>query len=391
MNILLISHFFPPHKGGVETASYNTMNFLTKFGHKVIVITSKDDENKINSEEKYESLIYRFKSFYPPEIRSFTQSSSFGFMPKAILKLPKIIRNHNIHLIHVQGRFFPISIFSALLNILIFKRPMVITAQGRLRGGFTEFIERIFDKVITKTIYQKCNKIICVSRSLLSHFLQQQIKRKKLIIIPNGVDINLFTKIESSKVLDKYIKEKKDCKKIIFIGRLDKQKGVEYLIRSIPNVVKKYENLHLFIIGSGHLENELKNLTKTLQIQPYITFIDAIPLDRMPEYYSAADIFCLPSIHEGFPLSIAEALSIGLVIVASNTEGIPDALIEERNGFLVEPGNISQLSEKILIALNLSSQEIETIRGNNIKLARERYSWEVIVKTLSKIYKGCFR
>ena len=113
-----------------------------------------------------------------------------------------------------------------------------------------------------------------------------------------------------------------------------------------------------------------------------------ISLEKMPEFYSSADIFCLPSIHEGFPLTIAEVMSMGLVIVASSTEGIPEAVIENKNGFLVQPKNIPQLARKLIKALNLSDEAVKEIEQNNIRTAREKYSWDIIVKRLIDEYKN---
>ena len=137
MNILIISHFFPPHKGGVETASYNTAKQLAIRGHNVIVLTSKIDKSSQKIQKKDGFLVYRFKSFYLPEIIRLPQTSNFGIMPKAIFKLSRIIRKHQIQIIHAEGRFFPISFISAWLNNVIFKRPMFVTAQGRLEIGIT--------------------------------------------------------------------------------------------------------------------------------------------------------------------------------------------------------------------------------------------------------------
>ncbi|GAH30070.1 unnamed protein product, partial [marine sediment metagenome] len=91
-----------------------------------------------------------------------------------------------------------------------------------------------------------------------------------------------------------------------------------------------------------------KELVNILKINSKITFIDMVPYHSMPEFYSSCDIFCLPSIHEGFPLSIAEALSIGLVIVASTVEGTPEAIRENVNGFLFKPKNFKELSFKLI-------------------------------------------
>ncbi len=387
MNILLISHFFPPHKGGVETATYNTAKTLARFGHKVYVMTSKYQKSDPRVVKTERFWVYRFHSFNIPEIRFFPQISSFGITPMAMIKLPILVKKLNIQVIHIEGRLFPISVFSALMNILVFKRPMILTVQGRLQVGLSAIFENIFDILITKTIYKKLKKIICVSKSLKDRFLKLGIKPNKLTVIPNGVNTTFFVHNNSLKFLDNYIEGKKDYKKVIFVGRLDKQKGVEYLIRAIPLVLSNYKKVHFFILGNGILEKKLKGLAASLNLQSHITFLNMVPWKKMPRIYSSADIFCLPSIHEGFPLTIAEALSMGLVIVASDTEGIPDAIKENKNGFLVELKNTNQLAEKLIIALNLKTSKIQEIQKNNVKLARDKYSWENITNQIIKVYK----
>ncbi len=386
MNILIISHFFPPHKGGVETASYNTAKKLVKFGHNIVILTSKNEKTSPKYQKMDGFLVYRFKSFYLPEIKGIPQISSFGVMPKAVFKLAKIIRKHQIQIIHAEGRLFPITFIASLLNKLVFKRPIYITAQGRLSIGLTGLIEFLFDIIITKFLYQKSDKIICVSNSLKKRLISINIDPKKLIVIPNGVDVSVFNPYNSSTFLDKYIIKKTPTKKVIFVGRLDPQKGVEFLIRAIPHIISEYNKVHFFILGNGNLELKLKNLVKILKIQSYVSFINMIPLDKMPEFYASADIFCLPSLHEGFPLSIAEALSMGLIIVASATEGIPEAIIDKKNGFLVETGNVNSLVDKLLRSLRLNKEKVKEMSERNISLAKNKYSWDFIVKQIEDVY-----
>ena len=386
MNVLLISHLFPPHKGGIETAVYNTAKKLTEKRHHVVVITSKVFGALKDYEIKEEFHIYRYKPLNFVELKGFPQSIRLGFPLIAIINLKKIIKKHKIQIIHAEGRFFPISWISALLNILVFKRKMFISVQGRLKLGWTGLIENIFDKTITRFIYSNLSKIICVSDALKRRLRKFKITNQKLMIIPNGVDVDKFSLERKGSCLDKYLKNVIDYKKVIFVGRLDLQKGVEYLIRAIPNVINYFTNVHFFILGNGRIESNLKNLAKSLAIEKYTTFINMIPLEDMPKFYSSADIFCLPSIHEGFPLSLLEALSMGLIIVASNTGGIPEAIIENKNGYLFKPKNIKQLSVKLLKALNLSYDEIVQIQKNNIQKAYRTYSWEKIVDEIIKIY-----
>ncbi len=391
MNILIISHVFPPKKGGVQTAAYNTAKFLSEKGHNIVVLTSKWDHEQRSFHKMDKFLIYRFKSFHPPELSKIPQISSLRIMPMALFYLPKIITKHKIQIIHIQGRLFPISFMTVILNLIVLKKPILLTVQGRLQVGVTGNIENIFDKIITKKIYQKLDKIICVSKSLKNRLLRFNIDTKKIQVIPNGVDIIKFKVIVKSNYLDKYIKGKEYYKRVVFVGRLDMQKGVEYLIKAIPMVLKQYSKVHFFILGNGNLENYIKNLSSKLKINDNITFLDFIPLDKMPNFYADADIFCLPSIHEGFPLSIAEALSMGLIIIASNIEGIPEAIKENENGFLVESRNIRELKDKLIKALNLSDSQIQKIKNNNINLAQLKYSWITIIKELENIYRNCIK
>jgi len=386
MNILLISHFFPPHKGGIETATYNIAKKLTEKGHEVIIITSKVFKTQINYEKVEGFHIYQYKSINLVELRGFPQSSSLGFPLKAIIKLKKIISKHEIQIIHVMGRFFPISFISAFLNILIFKKKMYISIQGRLKFGLTGLIENIFDTIVTRFIYSKLSRVICVSKPLKRRLIKYRVPPHTLITIPNGVDIDKFTK-KKSAYLNKFLEDENENKKVIFVGRLDLQKGVEYLLRSIPNVIANFPKVSFFILGNGRLEDYLKKLVKFLSIEDHVIFLNMIPIEEMPGFYSSADILCLPSIHEGFPLSIVEALSIGLIIIASKTGGIPEVIKEDENGYLFEPKNIKELSLKLLKALNLSHSKIVQIQENNIKKARNKYSWNTIVNEIIKIYQ----
>ena len=153
MNILIISQVFPPKRGGVQTAAYNTAKFLSKFGHEVVVVTSKWADERRKFHEMNGFLVYRFKSYNPPELKGITQVSSLRFNPLMLLKLPRIIRKHNIQLIHAQGRLFPISWLTAVMNKFVFKRPMFVNVQGRLEVGISGIIEDNNPTLIMRTSF----------------------------------------------------------------------------------------------------------------------------------------------------------------------------------------------------------------------------------------------
>ena len=92
MNILIISSFFPPHKGGIETAAYNTAIKLVEFGHTIVVLTGRWENANYKCKKINNFLVYRLKTFFPTEIKLLQQSSSFGIMPSAIIRINQIIK-----------------------------------------------------------------------------------------------------------------------------------------------------------------------------------------------------------------------------------------------------------------------------------------------------------
>ena len=385
MNVLLISHFFPPHKGGVETAAYNTAKKLTEKGHKVVVVTTKVKGAMVDYQNFDGFHVYRYKYISLGEFKGFPHSSSLGFTLKAILKLKSLIKEYDIQVIIVEGRLFPISVISVILNLLLFKRKLILTAQGRLKIGFSGILENVFDYIITRLIYTKINKIICVSLSLKQRLLKFKIPSSHMCIIPNGFDASLFKSKTKGSYFSNYIEIPNNTKKVLFAGRLDLQKGVEYLIRAIPGVIDVFPHVKFLILGNGRLEYHLKQLVNDLSIKSHVKFIDMISLTDMPKVYSSVDIFCLPSLHEGLPLSLIEAVSMGLVVVASNAGGISEIIKEGENGYLVHPMNIPELSTKLISALKLSPEEIDQIRTKNIEKANSRYSWDIIIGKIEKV------
>jgi glycosyltransferase involved in cell wall biosynthesis len=387
MNILIISHFYPPHNGGVETAAFNlATTYKNKFNHNVVVLTSLLPKTKEYSLEKGVH-VYRYHPLYlklPQKL--IPQSNSMGVIMQW-KQISNLIKKYKIDTIHCQGRFFPISVITIVLNYLFYRRNIYLSVQGRLLFGLSGIIEDFFDKIF-KFFYNKINKIILVSDSLYERFKKNQINENRLKSIPNGVDYELFSQDLPKDYFRTKLKIPQNKKIVLFAGRLDKQKGVEYLLRAIPLVVEKNSNVIFVILGEGTLKEYLEQLSKELNLKNHIIFSNFIPLSNMPAAYNGADIFCLPSIHEGFPLSIAEVLSVGIPIVASIAEGIPEAIHEGENGFLAKPKDVKTLSIKILKALALNDNEIQEMKRKNRLKAKTQYSWRHIAAETLKIYSN---
>lgn len=260
----------------------------------------------------------------------------------AILKLVKKLKPDIIHAhwIIPQG-------LTAYINFLINKTSYVVTSHGSDLHSLGLFF-------LKKIILTKAKKI-----TVVSSYLKEEIKKidpnllSKTEVIPMGVDTKQF----NPNKYDESIKKKYGItgKFILFVGRLAPEKGVKYLIDAMLLVFRKLPDTKLLIIGSGSLEQELKNQVKKLDIESNVIFLGSIKYENLPPYYATADIFVSTSIKEGFGLTLVEALMSGCSVIGTNVGGIRD-IISKSN--LIKQRNKSALSNKII-------EELKKSKNNN--------------------------
>jgi glycosyltransferase involved in cell wall biosynthesis len=170
------------------------------------------------------------------------------------------------------------------------------------------------------------------------------------------------------------------------VARLHPNKGLPNLIKAMKYVTKKVPSAKLVILGKGSLYLPLKNLASHLGIEDSIRFhTDPIPNNKMITVYSSCDIFVLPSLREPFGRALVEALACGKPAIATNIGGPKDVIIDERTGYLVQPGDIRQLAIR-MIALLTDHNLADELGSNARHRIEEEYDWEVIASAYEKVY-----
>jgi phosphatidylinositol alpha-1,6-mannosyltransferase len=146
-----------------------------------------------------------------------------------------------------------------------------------------------------------------------------------------------------------------DKKIIISVGRLVHRKGQDKLIEAMPEVLRKIPNAHLLIVGEGPYKNHLEKLVNKLSLKENITFAGRIMYDRLPSYLSAADLFAMPSRSRFFGLEVEglgivylEASACGIPVLAGNSGGAPDAVLEGVTGFCVDGTNVAEIASAVI-------------------------------------------
>ena len=214
------------------------------------------------------------------------------------------------------------------------------------------------------------HKQILRSESLVTHSkchsieLENELGLSNLLfkIIPHGITIDKkHISISESKNIN-----------ILFVGRLERRKGIEVLLKAIPLVLKSNEHISFSIIGSG--SPELASFfSSNLKINKKVSFLGKVPNEQLKEAYQRCDIFVAPSYYESFGLIFAEAMAFGKPVIGTNVGGIPDVVEHNQTGILIEPGDQNELARAILRLAD--STELRSSMGNaGRKRVKEMFS-----------------
>lgn len=348
--------------------------------------------------------VHRFRYFFPPFNKL---AGSTGILPT--------LRTNKLYVAIVP--FFLLAQFFSLLFLIQKDRPDVIHAHWIIPQGFVTAILQIFSKVpvvitahgadvfglqgtlfslVKRFTLKKCKKLVVVSKALAEALLPFTESAVQTKVIPMGVDSSIFTPNRRSKrIREEYAT---DGPFLLYVGRLTEKKGVCYLIAAMELVIQKIPNTKLLIIGNGELEQELKQQVKQLKLDDQILLIGSISNKDLPEYYASADIFIGPSVQvqggdrEGFGLTLVEAAMSGCPVIASDSGGITDIVQDSRTGFLVPPGDVNLLAERIIhVIRHTGCQALLELRSRGRQNCVELYDWSVISNRYIIILKDCIR
>jgi glycosyltransferase involved in cell wall biosynthesis len=355
---IIVSRFPPKWPGGTEIATYNLAKHLAKRGHEIHVITSHDEGfPKIDKADGF--FIHRISW---SRIRII---GIFSFLVKFFLEIRKIKPD----IVQVQDIEMGIA---AWLPKKILKIPYVVWG----RGDDVYKLNR-FGRIRTRLILKNAEAIIALTENMQINL--KNIYNTDIYIIPNGINLEEYNDITT------FSDRKTGSKNILFVGRLRPVKGIQYLITSMKKIHEEIQDARLLLVGENSQEKEgLTALSIQLGIQNCVQFVGMVPHEKVKMFMQQADVFVLPSLSEGFPNVILEAMACGLPVIASRVGGIPDIIINATNGYLVEVKDSNDLANKILLLLSDDTLR-KKISDNNRDLVK-KYSWENVTIELEKIY-----
>ncbi len=225
-----------------------------------------------------------------------------------------------------------------------------------------------------KRTYHLADKIISISEDSKSVLVEKYaIPSDKITVIPCGINKEEFFPIKDIEKIPN---------SILYIGRIDTRKGVMFLIKSLKLATKKNPHIKLFLGGKGKDLSKLKQYVSDNNLDKNIEFIGFVPDEKLNEWYNKVQCVVVPSIFEGFGITVIEAMATGTPVIGTNVDGIKNIIQDQYNGFLVPYGNEQALSGKINRVL---TENNDRIIKNAKKDIDSKYDWDKISKKYNKI------
>ena len=294
--------------------------------------------------------------------------------PSLLLPLRKVIRNFKPEVLH--NFLFHANMVGRFVG-WVTGVPAVICAVR------VEDVERSFRLWVDGATHWMMHRQTCVSESARRFTHEKSsIPMEKLIAIPNAIDLSKFENLESGK-LRRELDLDTDAPILLTVGRLSKQKGVQYLLRAMPEVLSEISNTRLALVGAGEDEESLKALARELGIQEAVRFLGWHA--EIPEFLKDADLFVLPSLWEGMPNVILEAMASGVPSVATEVGGTPELVSDGETGVLVPPADSDALARNIIFLLQ--DRELRIRMGQNaLERAKSHFSPEQMIARNERLY-----
>jgi glycosyltransferase involved in cell wall biosynthesis len=390
LNVCFVTPEYFPISGGTGAYVYYLSHSLQKLGHNVhVVARDKQDSEKIvngiqvhyvkgvgNALTRY----WRFARSASKKIEELNKQNGFDIIHSNLPLVPSFAIPND------SAKAIVCAVHSTWKGeAIVTKRdnPKELNPNEKAMIRFN-FVLRAYEKKLMK----RSDALIAVSKYTVDELTELYgIKEEKIHVIYNGVDMEKFKPRPNRAEMYREFGLEEDHKIVLFVGRLYHRKGLEILLRSIPPVLREFSKVKFVISGKGFKKKEenLRILAQELNIEENVKFLGYVPDEKLPSLYSASDIFVLPAIYENFPFAILEAQATGLPVISTKVGGIPEFLVDNENGFVIDPGDSIQLTQRLL-ALLQDAKLAKEMGDRGRKLIEEKFDWRIITGQVIELY-----
>lgn len=383
MRIGLFTDTYPPYINGVSTSVLMLKQGLEKLGHEVYVVTV----NSENFHYKKEDNVLMIPGI-PIGIYDFRMTSLYP------LRALKIIKSWNLDVIHTHTEF-AVGTFARLIakqyNIplvhtyhTMYEEYIYYITKGYFDGASKKLVEYLTLFLCDKTV----EELIVPTKKTYDLFKEKYKVKRDVHIIPSGIDVTRFYKenvdLLSIKSLKKELNIKKDDFVILFVGRIAKEKSIDFLIKNLKAILKKVPKARMIIVGDGPDMNELALLVRENKLDKHVTFTGKVPWSEIPKYYQLANVFVTASKTETQGLTVIEAMAAEKPVVAIKDESFELVMKDKQDGLFFET---KEEYQRLIIDL-YSNPSYAKMIAKQARITANAYNPEVYAKRVLEVYES---
>lgn len=383
MRIGLFTDTYPPYINGVSTSVLMLKQGLEKLGHKVYVVTV----NSENFHYKKEDDVLMIPGV-PIGILDFRMTSLYP------LRAQKIIKSWNLDVIHTHTEF-GVGSFARLIakqyNIplvhtyhTMYEEYIYYITKGYFDGASKKLVQYLTLFLCDKTV----EELIVPTKKTYDLFKEKYKVKRDVHIIPSGIDVTRFYRENINKKelenLKKELNIKKDDFIILYVGRIAKEKNIEFLINNLKDISKKIPKTKMVIVGDGPDMNDLALLVHKNKLDKKVIFTGKVPWNDIPKYYQLANVFVTSSKTETQGLTVIEAMAASKVVVAIKDESFLLVMTDQQDGLFFETDE----EYKNLIYKIYSDKKFADMIAKQARITANQYNPVVYAKRVLKIYES---
>jgi glycosyltransferase involved in cell wall biosynthesis len=388
MRILhIIPYFFPAWAyGGTCRAAWELARALVRKNQEVVVLTTDALDSYRRADLRYEVVdgveIYR--------VPNLSNHLAWGrlFLPLAFGSrlLKELPRADVVHL-H-EYRSYQNAVAIGLLERA--NMPFVLTPQGsvpRIMGRFA--MKAVYDNWFGQRTLQNAARLHALNELERQQFIDLKVPPERISILPNGVDLDEYRELPQVNSFRKEYNISESAPVVLFLARINKIKGVDFLISAFEQVQKQVPDAVLLIVGpdDGYL-TEVQRQVAGLGLQDKVRFTGYLEGEKKLQAYLSSDVYVLPSSYEMFAITLLESLACGTPIIATDRCGLADYVRQHQLGSIVNFGDIPTLCEEIVTTLqNPEKTKTRAIYGRQYVL--EHFGWDSIAANWLGVYCDC--
>lgn len=368
MKIALVSPYDFAHPGGVTSHISSLERYLSRMGHEVKVIAP--------TSKAVTTFGDRFIPIgKPSSIPSSGSIIRISISLRLASKIKDVLEREKFDIVHLHEPFMPmlctaILRFSDTVNIGTFH-----AWDGK--PGY-KFGRPVTTMMIKRRLHKLAGRIAVSKMALeyVSKFIPGQYN-----LIPNGIDVEHFS--PDVTPIEEFCDGKKN---ILFLGRLEFRKGLNYLLKAFLLIKKEIPDSRIIVVGPGtRLRKRYEKWVRRHHLEKDVIFIGYVPYSDLPRYYKTADVYCSPATgRESFGIVLLEAMAVGTPVVATNIAGFAGVIKDGEDGLLVPPKDYQSLAEALVSVLNDKALQQRLVAKGSLK-AKE-YSWQSVAQRVFDYY-----